>query len=190
MTTGTTASCGGAKGPHGKEAVARTLVRLIDEHDLDLAGAARLMAMAHVSGGDAMIACFEAKYRHLFWRPVHAIRRADTDGNDATVADPTWTPRLGTPNHPEYPAAHNCHSSAVAGAIGAFFGTGEVAITVDSLSTGQVRRFDRLSDAVADVTEARIIAGVHFRFSAQDGNTLGARVARFVTRTHFTPQGH
>ena len=165
------------------------LLRLIDERDLNLVEAARLMAMAPAAGGDAMIACFDAKYHYRFWRPVHAIRRAGTDGNDATAPDPTWVPQAATPNHPEYPAAHNCHSAAIATAIGAFFGTDGVAVTVDSEATGQVRRFDRLSEAVADVIEARILAGVHFRFSGEDGTALGARVAGFVTRTHLQSRG-
>ena len=59
-------------------------------------------------------------------------------------------------------------------------------ITVDSASTGQSRRFDRLSEAAADVIEARILGGVHFRSSAEDGATLGATIARFATTTNFT----
>ena len=39
---------------------------------------------------DTMIACWEAKYHYYFWRPTHAIQRADTDGNPATTPDPTW----------------------------------------------------------------------------------------------------
>ena len=165
------------------------LIRLIEERDLNLFEAARLMAMAHASGGDAMIACFEAKYHYASWRPVHAVRRADTDGNAATAPIADWRPQNPTPNHPEYTAAHNCHSAAVATAIGAFFGTDEVAITVDSEVTGEVRRFDRLSDAVADVIDARVLAGAHFRFSGEAGTALGVSVARFVTRTEFTLKG-
>ncbi|HEX2041638.1 MAG TPA: vanadium-dependent haloperoxidase [Acidimicrobiales bacterium] len=171
---------------HGIPLWNRTLFRVIDDRDLSRLEAARLLVMAHASGADAMIGCFHAKYHHLFWRPVHAIRRADTDGNDATQANPSWTPVLGTPNHPEYPAAHNCHSTAVATAIAQFFGTEEVAITVDSVITGEVRTFDRLSEAVTDVVEARILGGVHFRSSAQDGAALGTDIARFATTTQFT----
>ena len=44
-------------------------------HDrgLDLMQTARMLAMAHVAGGDAMIACFDAKYHYWFWRPYQAI---------------------------------------------------------------------------------------------------------------------
>lgn len=174
---------------HGIAQWNRTLFRLVDERSLDIVEAARLMVMAHAAGADAMIACFDAKYHYTFWRPVHAIQRADTDGNPATNANPTWSPVLGTPNHPEYPAAHNCHSTAVAFAIASFFGSDQVTITVDSLSTGESRTFDRLSEAMDTVIEARILGGVHFRSATEDGAALGAEVARFAMATQFTKMG-
>ncbi|MGZ4415908.1 MAG: vanadium-dependent haloperoxidase, partial [Gaiellaceae bacterium] len=81
-------------------------------HKLDLVDTVRLLAMDDMVGADAGIACMDSKYHYLFWRPVTAIRNADKDGNSATTANPTWTPLLTTPNHPEYPAAHGCLSSA------------------------------------------------------------------------------
>ena len=59
-----------------------------------------------------MIACWEAKYHYMFWRPNHAIPRADTDGNPATTPDATWTPLI-TGNHPEYPSGHACFTAGV-----------------------------------------------------------------------------
>ncbi|MFN2503326.1 MAG: vanadium-dependent haloperoxidase [Acidimicrobiales bacterium] len=171
---------------HGVAQWNGALHRLIDTHHLTLVQAARLLAMAHASGGDGMIACFAAKYEHRFWRPIHAIRRAGTDGNDRTAPDPTWTSLLPTPNHPEYPAAHTCHSGAVAAAITMFFGTDRVAITVDSRVTGETRHYDRLSAAIAQIIDARILGGIHFRFSGEDGATLGSRVGRFAS-TRFPP---
>ena len=69
---------------------------------LDLAESARLLGYVWVSAADTMIACWEAKYHYSFWRPNHAIQRADTDGNPATSPDPTWLPLL-VGNHPRVP---------------------------------------------------------------------------------------
>jgi hypothetical protein len=66
------------------------MLNLAAARGLDLVQTARMLAMAHVAGGDAMIACFDAKYHYWFWRPYQAIRFADTDGNPDTVADPSW----------------------------------------------------------------------------------------------------
>ena len=112
------------------------MLRLAAARGLDLVQTARMLAMAHVAGGDAMIACFDAKYHYWFWRPYQAIPQADTDGNPATVADPSWRPLGATPNFPEYPSAHACHSTAVVEALDAFFGTDKVPFTLDSRVTG------------------------------------------------------
>ena len=166
------------------------MLRLAADRGLDLVQTARMLAMAHVSGGDAMIAGFEAKYHYWFWRPRRAIPLADTDGNPATLADPTWLPLRATPNHPEYPAAHAFHSSALAQALRAFFGTDKVTFTLDSRVPGvtpPTREYDSFHDAVKDVNLARTLAGFHFRNSCEEGSHLGRDVGRYVGEHYFQP---
>jgi len=165
------------------------MLRLVAPHGLGLVQAARMLAMAHVSGGDAMIACFDAKFAYWFWRPYQAIPGADTDGNPSTLADGTWRPLQPTPNFPEYPSAHACHSGAVAEALNDFFGTDKVRFSLDSRVTGTVRQYDRLRDVVKDVKQARVLAGFHFLNSNQEGATLGRHVARYVASNFFQPIG-
>jgi hypothetical protein len=165
----------------------RNLLRLADARGLTAIETARMLAMAHVAGGDAMIGCFDAKYHYLSWRPLHAIQRADVDGNAHTMADPTWQPLLPTPNHPEYPSAHACHTTAIAEALESFFDTGRVRFSIDSLVTGETRHYKRFREAVVEVNDARVWAGFHFRYSQEDGTKLGRRVARFVVRNFFQP---
>ncbi len=165
------------------------MLRIVNNRGLDLVQAARMLAMVHVSGGDAMIAGFEAKYHYLSWRPYRAIQRADEDGNPNTQADPTWAPLRTTPNHPEYPAAHAFHSSAVATALAAFFGTDKIAFTLDSRVPGATptREYRSFHDAVKDVTLARTLAGFHFRNSCEEGVHLGRDVGRYVREHYFQP---
>jgi len=165
----------------------RNLLRLADARGLSAIETARMLAMAHVAGGDAMIGCFDAKYHYLSWRPLHAIRRADTDGNRLTEADPAWQPLLPTPNHPEYPSAHACHTTSIAEALESFFGPGPVRFSLDSLVTGETRSYDRFKDVVEEVNNARVWAGFHFRYSDEDGSKLGRKVARFVVTHYFLP---
>ena len=108
------------------------MLGLAHDYHLGLVQTARMLAMAHVAGGDAMIACFDAKYHYWFWRPYQAIHLADTDDNPDTVADTSWQPLGATPNFPEYPSAHACHSTAVVEALDAFFGTDKVSLTLTS----------------------------------------------------------
>jgi hypothetical protein len=167
------------------------LLRLATDphHPLDLVQMARMLAMAHVAGGDAMIACFDAKYHYWLWRPYVAIPQADTDGNPDTVADPNWKPLRTTPNFPEYPSAHACHTAAVVGALDRFFGTDKVSLTLDSRVTGQTEVYDRLQDVVKDVNLARVLAGFHFRNSDLQGSNLGRKVADYVVQNYFQPTG-
>ena len=166
----------------------RNLIRLAAARGLGPAQTARMLALVHVAGSDAMIACFDAKYHYQYWRPLHAIRRADTDGNPATEADPNWQPLRPTPNHPEYPSAHACHSSAATVALRSFFGTDAVALSLDSLVTGETRRYERLKDVVGEVNRARVWAGFHYWSSDQAGSVLGRKVGSFVVKNFFRPR--
>jgi hypothetical protein len=168
------------------------LLRLAAARGLDALQTARMLAMAHVAGGDAMIACFDAKYHYWFWRPYQAIPQAADDGNPATTADPTWLPLGTTPNFPEYPSAHACHSTAVVTALDAFFGTDQVTFTLDSRAprvTARVRTYGRLHDVVKDVDWARVLVGFHFRNSDLEGTALGRAVSRYVVQHDFQPGG-
>jgi hypothetical protein len=168
------------------------LLGLAHDRGLDLMQTARMLATAHVAGGDAMIACFDAKYHYWFWRPYQAIHAADTDSNPDTVADPNWQPLGATPNFPEYPSAHACHSTAVVKALDAFFGTDRVSITLTSRAPGvtmRTRTYRRLHDVVKDVDWARVYVGFHFRTSDLQGSALGRKVGRYVAGHFFQPVG-
>jgi hypothetical protein len=173
-------------GEHAATQWNRNLRRIAISAALDIVDTARLLAMSHVASADAAIGCFEAKYTYLFWRPVHAIQRADTDNNPLTTFDPTWSSLLVV-NHPEYPSAHSCWTGAVTDTLTSFFGGDERAIVLDSTFTGTSRDYERFSDIASEVGEARISAGIHFRFSIDEGLALGRKVARLVTKYHFQP---
>jgi hypothetical protein len=162
------------------------LRKFVLDHDLDLVDAARFMAMVTVVEADAIIACFDAKYHYAFWRPITAIRAGDTDGNPATIGDPTWSTLLtATPNHPEYPSAHSCVTPAGGRAIARFLGTKKIDITVPSLTGLGDRHFDRLRDLQYEVGNARIWGGIHYRTSIEDGIKIAKKTANQVLAHHF-----
>jgi PAP2 superfamily len=163
----------------------RTVRQLAADRGLNLGQAARLLAMVHLSTGDAAIACWDAKFRYVSWRPVHAVQRADTDGNPATVADPTWQPLLNA-NHPEYTSGHACVSTAATTALQAYFDRSDLTITVRSTTTGTTRTYHSLPAVLDDVDVARIAAGLHFRYAMRDGSRLGRKVATWVLDRYFS----
>jgi hypothetical protein len=174
-------------------------------HGLGLVETARLAAMVNVVGADAQIAVMDAKYHHLFWRPVTAIDPSAVtddgmgpfpigfdDGNPATAEQTGWRPLLTTPNHPEYPAAHGSITSAMAEVFRAFLGTRRIDLDIAGFDpTGPagnlnaIRHFERTSDLRAEIVDARNWAGVHYRFSGETGVELGRDVARYDLRDAF-----
>lgn len=157
----------------------RTYRRFVDDSKPVLQNA-RLMAMLWVAHADAIQSCFESKYAYAFWRPRTAIPGADADGNPATAADPTWTPFVPTPNHPEYPAAHSCSAGATGEVLRQVFGTKHVEFDADSTVTGTVRQYENTDDFVRDMGLARIYGGMHYRASTEHGAHLGKEVAKLV----------
>ena len=149
-------------------------------HHSGIESSARVFALLDVSLADATIAFYDAKYAYRFWRPITAIRLADTDGNPATTADPAWTPLANTPADPSYPGAHSV-LSATAAQILAFAYGDRTSFTVTSpLLPGVTRSFDRFSNAVTEAGLSRIYAGIHTRLDHDSGMALGTHVADFV----------
>ncbi|WP_305788207.1 vanadium-dependent haloperoxidase [Symbioplanes lichenis] len=149
---------------------------------------ARLFAMTDVVQADGGIACFTEKRRWAFWRPITAVQLAGTDGNSATTADPAWMPLLITPGFPEYPSGHACSTGGVMATMRAFFGRDDIPFSASSQDSGTTRTFSGFSAAVAEVTEARIWGGVHFRSADEDGVRLGERVSAYVLAHAFRPR--
>jgi len=159
-----------------------TALSLIDQNHTTLSQNARLLAALNIAMADAVIACWEAKYHYVFWRPITAIPLAATDGNGDTVEDLTWTTLFATPNHPEYPSGHSTVSGSGAAVLADFFGD-NTAFTVYSDSAtlpGVSRSFTSFSQALEEVKEARIFAGIHFRAACDDGQATGIQVADYI----------
>jgi PAP2 superfamily len=164
--------------------------------ELDTADKARLHGMVAFAAADAAISCWNDKYYWSFWRPLAAIREAGTDGNPATVADPNWrslfdpatatVPPLGTPAFPDHPSGHGCLSGAVLNTAEDFFGTDKLEFDIfSSRFPGQPRHFERFSNALEEIVDARVWGGIHFRTADEQGALMGKQVARWVRQHYF-----
>jgi hypothetical protein len=171
----------------------RNLIGLATATRLDPMKSARFFALTFTSVADAFQAGMSAKYNYNVWRPFHSIPRADTDGNDATTADPTWSPLLNV-NHPEYPAGHGfVGAGSMVESVRAFFGTDAVSWTVNTVGvtglTQTSRSYTSLDALARDVMDARVLAGLHYRFSVEAGRALGKAIVDHVSASFFQPQG-
>jgi hypothetical protein len=154
-------------------------------HNID--DSARLFALANLAMADAIITAWDTKFHYVFWRPVTAIHDADNDGNRETDSDANWQPLINTPNYPDYTSGANNISGAATRALALFFGTDEMtfsATTTNPAALQQVRTFNRFSDAAAEVVNARIYEGIHFRFADVQARKQGRHVAQWVF-SHF-----
>ena len=118
--------------------------------DDDPPRAARAYALQNITGIDAGIACWDGKYTYWAIRPVQR--------------DPAVKPLFPTPNHPSYPAAHGCLSTAEAAILRYLFPRAAVAL-----------------DALArEAAESLVSAGIHYRSDIVAGRALGHAVAEKV----------
>ncbi len=150
---------------------------------------ARLFALAAVARADALIAVFDAKYTYEFWRPVTAIRNGDLDGNAATERDAAWQPVGPTPMHPEYPCAHCISSASLAAVVLTVFGTAETPeVSFESPTLpGVVHRWTDARAFTDECSQARILAGFHYRFSVKVGQDMGYKIGEYVVQNYMQP---
>jgi membrane-associated phospholipid phosphatase len=151
---------------------------------------ARLFGLVNLAMGDAGIAAWDTKYTYDRWRPITAIQLANTDGNRATVADPSWTP-LGspgdpgqpnfTPPFPSYVSGHATFGAALFTILTDFYGTNKLNFTLTSdLTPGVTRSFTSFSQASYQNAISRIYLGIHFWFDETAGMKMGTQIANNV----------
>jgi membrane-associated phospholipid phosphatase len=147
-----------------------------------------MFAMVDMAAVDAAIACYREKWRWSFWRPVTAIPLANTDGNPNTAPDRDWTPLRITAPSTEYPSGHACFTAGTVAGLRKFFGRDDLSFSAYSADSRTTRHFDSLSEAMVELVEARIWAGVHYRTASEDGQALGEAVAHEVLGRKFNPR--
>ncbi len=163
--------------------------QLVIAKQMSVVDSARFMALVAIGINDAIIAVLDAKYHYNFWRPITAIRNGDIDDNPATDLEATWQPIANTPMHPEYPCSHCIQSGTVAGVIKAVFGAldiPEIAMTSPT-APGVTHRWTNMSAYMEEVSNARIWAGFHYRFSTRVGTDMGLKIGEYVVKSVMQP---
>ena len=166
--------------------------RMIEGHGLRDSSAARVLAHLYLAAADAGVATWRVKYSVNYWRPFTAIRSGDLDGNDDTDADPMWEAFLTTPQHPEFPSGHGTNSGAMAMVLMLAFGDnpGVPIVATSPTNAAFSRTWTTFSEGVAEVIDARIYSGFHFRRSNEEGASLGLRIAKYVVKHSLAPRKH
>jgi hypothetical protein len=120
---------------------------LIDKYRRSEVEASAIFAYLNTAAFDAIVGCFDAKYHYWYIRP--------------TQADPSISLGTGLPNHPSYPSGHSCQTGALQGILTVAF----------------PRERTALSALATEASTSRLIGGLHYRFDADAGLTLGRSAA-------------
>jgi hypothetical protein len=163
---------------------------IAEDHLADIGDSARLLALAAFAAADSQISVYDAKYHFNYWRPITAIAQGDHDGNPLTVGDPLWAPLVQTPPYPEYSSGANCLVGAYATILRLFFGTDRMQFSVWSTASGLVenpRTYDRFSQVMDEMVDARIFQGIHFRTAEDVGRLQGTRIASWTFGNYLKP---
>jgi hypothetical protein len=130
---------------------------------------------------------WDTKATYFTWRPFFAIREAELDGNPATLADPSWTPRntsIGA--SPEYNSGTSMFAGAAATIIEAFYWPRRVRFCFASdLAPSGPRCYERPMDAAIEAGRSRIYQGIHFEFSNLDGRRAGRGIGKEIALTRL-----
>jgi hypothetical protein len=158
---------------------------------LDIVDSARMFAAVTMTTTDALITTWQAKLYWGFWRPMTAIQLADTDGNPATSADTAWTPLLTNPNYPDYVSGYNAVIASSSRALEHVVGAKDLNLNLISTAVpGATRHYDSAATLRADVVDARILLGIHFRTADTAARTLGVSLSDWAACHYFQPTGH
>jgi hypothetical protein len=156
---------------------------------LDISDSARLLAAVDLSIADAVFAVWDAKYHYGWWRPITAIREADTDGNPKTAGVPGWTPFLVTPPYPDWPSGLNGVFGAASQSLSRLNpGAGRVDLNLTSAAAGGItRHYEYAVDLRQDAVDSRVWSGIHFRRADEIAFEMGTQVANWALDHHFAP---
>jgi hypothetical protein len=146
---------------------------------------ARLFAEIYLTVADTFVAVWDEKAHYSFWRPITAIREADTDDNARTDQDKDWLPLVANPPYPEHPSGHLGLSGAVGRTLQQFFCTDKLSWT-DTTPVGmRTRSFSRVSDAVEEIVDTRVWSGIHFRNADEASVEISRKIAKYRAKHYF-----
>jgi membrane-associated phospholipid phosphatase len=118
----------------------------ITRHRLGPLHAARALALASTAMGDALIACWDAKFYYWLERPISA--------------DTTLKTAISTPPFPSYPSGHSTQSAAAAEVFAYLF-------------PDRAAYYRQKAD---EASTSRVLAGIHYRFDIEAGEELGRKI--------------
>jgi hypothetical protein len=158
---------------------------LVTRRHLGISDTARVFAAVDLSLADAVGTVWNAKLRYGWWRPITAIREADTDGNPATSAVAGWEPLIATPPYPDWPSGLTSVIGALSTSLSRLNADGRVDLNISSAAAGVTRHYDVAALIQGDAVNARVWSGIHFRTADEVSAAIGTKVANWTLDHYF-----
>jgi hypothetical protein len=158
---------------------------LVTRQHLGISDSARVFAAVDLSLADAVGTVWNAKLKYGWWRPITAIREADTDGNPATAGVPGWDPLIATPPYPDWPSGLTSVIGAMSTVLSRLNADGRVDINMASAAQGFTRHYDDPAVIQRDAINARVWSGIHFRTADEVSVVIGTQVANWTVDHYF-----
>jgi len=158
------------------------LTQQLERRKCDLPMAAVAYALGGIALYDAAVVCWKSKYLYTANRPVTYIR---------LVVDPAWLPLIGTPPHPEYPAAHALVTGAFMRTLSGLFGD-HYSFTDNTYGAkfGGPRSYSSFDAAAAECGQARYYGGIHQLPSIATGLKYGRQIGDMVNSISLRNTGN
>lgn len=158
---------------------------------LDAVETARGYALLNMTFHDALMTSMTGKYTYNLWRPIHAIREADTDGNPATEADPAWNSLLVAPPYSSAPGNMACVGASLSRSLERLFGQDNVSFSVTWTGTTgptTTRHYNGFRELGDQQGYSRIWGGIHFLFETLSSIGQCPRLADYVSDNLLRPR--
>lgn len=138
----------------------------------DVAKSTEAYACVAVTIADAIISCWDEKYRSIVIRPETYINN---------YIDQNWMPLLQTPPFPEYTSGHSVISSSAAVVLTKVFGdhfsfTDSTEVEFDVAP----RSFKSFNLAAEEAAVSRFYGGIHYNAAIVNGITEGRKIGNYV----------
>jgi hypothetical protein len=145
---------------------------------------ARAYALMNMTLHDALLQSFTGKFLYGLWRPVTAIREADTDGNSQTDPDPAWLPLLPTPPYPSAPGNMAIIGGSMSRVLERLVGRDNLPFSVTWTGAGTnpsvTRSYNGFRQLADESAYSRIWGGIHFLFETLSSLGAGTQLGDYA----------
>ena len=149
-----------------------------EQPSLDFSAVA--FAKSGIAIADALIGCFQWKYKDVNGGPVTNTERPITYIR-GVLGHTDWIAKFNTPPHPDFPSGHSTTAGAAEVIFTDLFGDNYAFInhTYDYLGMPP-QSYSSFSDMAAQIGMSRVYAGIHTRYACDAARTQGEKIAQNI----------